>query len=110
MTIGQSVQLNAEEEHKPEPGLVQTQLQLMEVQIVLGRRQKFKNATRTFVPQVSSTSLTTVRFSMRVIVMCVNRITRNQVHWSILIAQLSWPPKNLSGWAKVCFCPPPKNF
>ena len=75
--IGQSVQPNAEEEHEPEPGLVLTQLQLMVVQIVLGRRQKLGNATRTFVPQVSGTSLTTVHFSIR---MCVNR---NQVHWSI---------------------------
>ena len=37
---GQNVQLIAEEERKPEPGLVQTQLQLMVVQIVLGRRPK----------------------------------------------------------------------
>ena len=37
---GQNVQRNAEEEHKPEPELVQTQLQLMVVLIVLGRRLK----------------------------------------------------------------------
>ena len=37
---GQNVLLNVEEEHKPEPGLVLTQLQLMVVQIVMGRRRK----------------------------------------------------------------------
>ena len=37
---GQNVLLNVGEEHKPEPELVQTQLQLMVVQIVLGRRLK----------------------------------------------------------------------
>ena len=35
---GQNVQLHVEEEHKPEPELVLTQLQLMVVLIVLGRR------------------------------------------------------------------------
>ena len=42
---GQNAQTIAEEEHKPEPGLVQTQLQLMVVQIVLGRRLKVRVAT-----------------------------------------------------------------
>ena len=37
---GQTVQLIVVEERKPELGLVQTQLQLMVVQIVLGRRPK----------------------------------------------------------------------
>ena len=46
---GQSVQLNVEEEHKPEPELVQTQLQLMVVLIVLGRRLKVRLATHSFV-------------------------------------------------------------
>ena len=36
--IGQNVQLNVGEEHKPEPGLVLTQLQLMVVQIVLEKQ------------------------------------------------------------------------
>ena len=35
---GQIVLLNVEEEHKPEPGLVQTQLQLMVVPIVLEKQ------------------------------------------------------------------------
>ena len=46
---GQNVQLNVEEEHKPEPGLAQTQLQLMVVLIVLGRQLKVKIATHNLV-------------------------------------------------------------
>ena len=46
---GQNVQLIVGEEHKPEPGLVQTQLQLMVVQIVLGRQQKLRTATLNLV-------------------------------------------------------------
>ena len=42
---GQNVQLNVEEEHKPEPGLVKTQLQRMVVQIVLGRRLILRTVT-----------------------------------------------------------------
>ena len=42
---GQNVLLTVEEEHKPEPELVQTQLQLMVVQIVLGRRLKLRTVT-----------------------------------------------------------------
>ena len=42
---GQSAQMIAEEEHKPGPELVQTQLQLMVVQIVLGRRLKLRIVT-----------------------------------------------------------------
>ena len=40
MEPGQNVLLNVEQDQKLEPGLVQTQLQLMEVQVVMGRRQK----------------------------------------------------------------------
>ena len=47
--IGQIVQPSVEEEHKPEPGHVQTQLQLMVVQIVLGRQQKLGTATLNLV-------------------------------------------------------------
>ena len=47
--IGQNVQLIVEEEQKPESGLVQTQLQLMVVQIVLGRQQKLGTATLNLV-------------------------------------------------------------
>ena len=39
---GQNVLLIVEMEHEPEPGHVQTQLQLMVVQIVLGRRLKVR--------------------------------------------------------------------
>ena len=46
---GQNVQLNVEEEHIPEPGLVLTQLQLMVVLIVLGWRQTFSHATYSLV-------------------------------------------------------------
>ena len=53
--IGQNVQLIVEEERKPEPGLVLTQLQLMVVQIVLGRRQKLNTATLNLV-QVDNTT------------------------------------------------------
>ena len=42
---GQNVQLNVEEEHKPEAELVLAQLQLMVVQIVLGRRLKLRTVT-----------------------------------------------------------------
>ena len=42
---GQNAQMIAEEEHKQEPGLVQTQLQLMVVLIVLGKRLKVRVAT-----------------------------------------------------------------
>ena len=42
---GQNVLLNVEQESKPEPGLVQTQLQLMVVKIVLGRRLKLRTVT-----------------------------------------------------------------
>ena len=47
--IGQNVQLNVGEEYKPDPGLVPTQLQLMAVQIVLGRQQKLRTATLNLV-------------------------------------------------------------
>ena len=53
--IGQSVHLSVEEEHKPEPGLVPTQLQLMVVQIVLGKQQKLGTATLNLV-QVENTT------------------------------------------------------
>ena len=43
---GQRVQLTVEEENKPEPELVQTQLQLMVVQIVMGRRLKLRIVTK----------------------------------------------------------------
>ena len=42
---GQNAQMIAEEEHKPELKLVQTQLQLMVVLIVLGRRLKVRVVT-----------------------------------------------------------------
>ena len=42
---GQNVQLIVGEELKPEPELVQTQLQLMVVQIVLGRRLILRTVT-----------------------------------------------------------------
>ena len=42
---GQNVLLNVEQESKPEPGLVLTQLQLMVVKIVLGRRLKLRTVT-----------------------------------------------------------------
>ena len=47
--IGQIVQPSVEEEHKPEPGPALTQLQLMVVQIVLGRQQKMGTATLNLV-------------------------------------------------------------
>ena len=47
MEPGQNVLLNVEREQKLEPGLVQTQLQLMEVQVVKGRRLKLKTVTNT---------------------------------------------------------------
>ena len=49
MEAGQNVLLLVEEEHKPESGLALTQLQLMVVQIVLGRQQKLKNVTYNHV-------------------------------------------------------------
>ena len=47
MKPGQNVLLNVEQEHKLEPGLVQTQLQLMEVQVVMGMRLKLKTVMST---------------------------------------------------------------
>ena len=47
--IGQIVHLIVEVEFKPDSGLVPTPLQLMVVQIVLGRQQKLKTATRNTV-------------------------------------------------------------
>ena len=44
---GQIVQLIVDQEHKPGPRIVQTLLQLMVVQIVLGRRLKFKTVPNT---------------------------------------------------------------
>ena len=58
---GQNVQLIVEVEYKPDPGLVPTQLQLMVVQIVLGRQQKLKNATQIPV-QVDNTLLKHLHF------------------------------------------------
>ena len=49
MDPGQIVQLIVEEEHKPEPGLVLTQLQLMVVLSVLVRRLKLRTATNIIV-------------------------------------------------------------
>ena len=45
METGQAVLLFVEQEQKLEQGLVQTQLQLMEVQVVMGMRQKPKTVT-----------------------------------------------------------------
>ena len=42
MEPGHNVLLNVDGEQKLEQGLVQTQLQLMEVQVAMGRRQKLK--------------------------------------------------------------------
>ena len=42
MKHGHNVLLNVDGEQKLEQGLVQTQLQLMEVQVAMGRRQKLK--------------------------------------------------------------------
>ena len=42
MELGHHVLLNVDGEQKLEQGLVQTQLQLMEVQVVMGTRQKLK--------------------------------------------------------------------
>ena len=52
---GQNVQLNVDQEHKPKPGLVQTQLQLMVVQIVLGTRLKHKTVTYKIVQVITNT-------------------------------------------------------
>ena len=51
---GQIVQLIVGEERKQEPGHVQTQLQLMVVQIVLGRQFKLRTVTHNLV-QVDNT-------------------------------------------------------
>ena len=62
---GQNVQLNVEEEHKPEPGLVQTQLQLMVVLTVLGRRLKVKLATHNLVQVNHNFYLVKIIISLR---------------------------------------------
>ena len=58
METGQDVLLVVEQEQKLEPGLVQTQLQLMVVLIVLGRRLRVRTATNTSA-QVKMHILTT---------------------------------------------------
>ena len=55
METGQAVLLFVEQEQKLEQGLVQTQLQLMEVQVVMGMRQKLKTVTNTSA-QVNNTN------------------------------------------------------
>ena len=50
MDPGQNVQLIVEEDYKPETGLVQTQLQLMVVQIVLGKRLNLRAAMNRSAP------------------------------------------------------------
>ena len=55
METGQDVLLVVEQEQKLEPGLVQTQLQLMEVQVVMGMQLKLKTVTNTSA-QVNSTN------------------------------------------------------
>ena len=62
---GKNVQLNVEEEHKPEPGLVLTQLQLMVVLIVLGRRLKLKHATHNLVQVNHNLYLVKIIISLR---------------------------------------------
>ena len=52
---GQIVQLNVEEEQKPELGLALIQLQLMEVLIVLGRQQKIRIVTHKLVQVMTIT-------------------------------------------------------
>ena len=47
METGQTVLLFVEQEQKLEQGLVQTQLQLMEVQVVMGMQLKLKTVTNT---------------------------------------------------------------
>ena len=54
MEPGQNVLLNVEQEQKLEPGLVQIQLQLMEVQVAMGRRLKLNTVTNTSA-QVNNT-------------------------------------------------------
>ena len=55
METGQDVLLVVEQEQKLEQGLVQTQLQLMEVQVVMGMRLKLKPVTNRSA-QVNSTN------------------------------------------------------
>ena len=55
METGQDVLLFVEQEQKLEQGLVQTQLQLMEVQVVMGTQLKLKPVTNTSV-QVNNTN------------------------------------------------------
>ena len=55
METGQDVLLVVEQEQKLEQGLVQTQLQLMEVQVVKGMRLKLKTVTDTSA-QVNNTN------------------------------------------------------
>ena len=57
METGQDVLLVVEQEQKLEQGLVQTQLQLMEVQVVMGMRLKLKPVTNTSA-QVNNTKYT----------------------------------------------------
>ena len=57
METGQAVLLVVEQEQKLEQGLVQTQLQLMEVQFVMGMREKLKPVTNTSA-QVNNTKYT----------------------------------------------------
>ena len=54
---GQNAQLIVEEEHKPEPGHVLTQPQLIMAQIVLGRQLKRKTVTNKGA-QVNKTAKT----------------------------------------------------
>ena len=55
MDTGQDVLLFVEQEQKLEQGLVQTQLQLMVVQVVMGMRQKLKTVTNK-TAQVNNTN------------------------------------------------------
>ena len=55
METGQAVLLFVEQEQKLEQGLVQTQLQLMEVQVVMGMRLRLKPVTNTSA-QVNNTN------------------------------------------------------
>ena len=56
MEPGQNVLMNVEQEQKLEPGLVQTQLQLMEVQIVTGTPLNIRAVMKKHA-QVNETSI-----------------------------------------------------
>ena len=92
---GQNVQLNVEEEPRPEPGRVLTQLQLMVVQIVLGRRHlrhrivtlsRLVKVTSFLYPTSFSRFLLNYTFMVNIYIFNKSRLLSYRYHVTVIVS------------------------